>query len=170
MHIRSASLQDIATIDALVREATRQMDARGIAQWDELYPTREILAKDIERGEMHVIESEGGAAGIIVLNEHQEPEYAAVRWWFSGPALVVHRLAVHPAFQRRGLASRLMDFAEERAAALKYACVRLDAFTKNPAACSLYESRGYRKAGTVRFRKGEFFCFEKAMGHKKTAK
>jgi ribosomal protein S18 acetylase RimI-like enzyme len=137
------------------------MDSQGIVQWDELYPTREILAMDIERREMHVLEFEGKTAGFIVLNEHQEPEYAAVQWQFPGPALVVHRLTVHPAFQRRGFASRLMDFAEESASARHYAAVRLDAFTKNPGACVLYMNRGYRKAGIVRFRKGEFFCFEK---------
>jgi ribosomal protein S18 acetylase RimI-like enzyme len=157
------------TVFTLVREAIRQMDSQGIAQWDERYPTREILAKDIEGGEMHILESEGKAAGIIVLSEHQEPEYAAVQWRFPGPALVIHRLTVHPAFQRRGLASRLMDFAEEWAAARKYACIRLDAFSKNPGACALYANRDYRKAGIVRFRKGDFLCFEKAVDDKSIA-
>jgi GNAT superfamily N-acetyltransferase len=166
MHIRPASFGELATLFTIVRDATRHMDSQGIAQWDELYPTREILAGDIERSEMHVIESEGGAAGFVVLNEHQDPEYAAVGWLFQGPALVVHRLTVHPAHQRRGLASRLMQFAEEWAAARNYASVRLDAFTGNPGACALYANRGYRKSGIVRFRKGEFYCFEKAIGLK----
>jgi hypothetical protein len=41
--------------------------------------------------------------------------------------------------------------------------IRLDAFTLNPGAIRLYEGRGYRKAGSVRFRKGMFNCYEKAV-------
>ncbi len=137
------------------------MDKRGIPQWDEIYPDSQTLAKDIERQELHVIETEGRVAGLIVINEEQPPEYNGVEWRYPGPVLVVHRLTIDPAWQRRGLATRLMDFAEETAALKGCACVRLDAFTRNPAAFTLYEGRGYRKAGVVRFRKGEFFCYEK---------
>jgi ribosomal protein S18 acetylase RimI-like enzyme len=57
-----------------------------------------------------------------------------------------------------------MDFAEKTAAVEGYDCMRLDAFTNNTAALILYENRGYRKAGVVRFRKGEFYCYEKSTG------
>jgi ribosomal protein S18 acetylase RimI-like enzyme len=164
MHIRPASLQELEIILGIVKDATRYMDEQGIAQWDEFYPTREILSKDIDRKEMHVIEVEGKIAGFIVLNEYQESEYASVGWKYPGRSLVVHRLTIHPALQRRGLASRLMDFAEALAAEGNYDCIRLDAFTRNPAACSLYKNRGYAVAGAVRFRKGEFYCFEKKRG------
>ena len=56
-----------------------------------------------------------------------------------------------------------MDFAEEDAATKGYHTIRLDAFTQNPAAVALYERCGYRNAGTVRFRKGIFFCYEKKL-------
>ena len=101
---------------------------------------------------------------MMVLNEEQQPEYAEVSWEYPGRALVIHRLTIAPAFQRRGLATRLMDFAEEMAFAEGYNCIRLDAFTRNPAAFGLYERRGYRKAGVVRFRKGDLFCYEKKVG------
>ena len=60
-----------------------------------------------------------------------------------------------------------MDFAEEKAATENYDCIRLDAFTRNLAAFTLYENRGYRKAGIVRFRKGEFFCYERKISAKR---
>ena len=164
MHIRPASLLDLEIIQGIVKDATLHMDRQGIVQWDEFYPARVILSKDIDRKEMHVIEVEGTIAGFIVLNEYQESEYASVGWKYPGRSLVIHRLTIHPSFQRRGLGSHLMDFAEDFAAAGKYDCIRLDAFTLNPAACSLYKNRGYAVAGVVRFRKGEFYCFEKKRG------
>jgi ribosomal protein S18 acetylase RimI-like enzyme len=139
------------------------MGNQGIPQWDDIYPSKAILNADIENKQMYLIEVEGRVAGLIVINEVQSPEYASVAWKHSGRALVVHRLTIHPAYQRRKLASYLMDFAEEMAATGNYDCIRLDAFTRNRAAFTLYENRGYRKAGIVRFRKGDFFCFEKKI-------
>jgi ribosomal protein S18 acetylase RimI-like enzyme len=164
MRIRLAHRKELEVLNSIVKDATKSMDEQGIPQWDEIYPNREILSKDIERQEMHVIEAGGRVAGLIVMNEDQSPEYAAVEWMYPGRPLVVHRLTIHPGYQRIGLATRLMDFAEETAAIKRHACIRLDAFTRNPAAFTLYENRGYRKAGVVHFRKGEFFCYEKAIG------
>ncbi len=139
------------------------MDEQGIAQWDEVYPSKEILAGDVERKETHVIETDKQVAGFIIINENQSPEYAELEWECPGKALVVHRLTIEPSYQRKGLATYLMDFAEETAANRGYNCIRLDAFTENPAAYLLYLNRGYRKAGIVRFRKGDFYCFEKVV-------
>ncbi len=164
MRIRPARIQDLDIIHHIVTEATRHLNEQGIRQWDEIYPGREILSKDIEKQEMHLAETDGRVAGIIVLNEDQSPEYATIEWSIPARALVVHRLTIEPAFERRGLATALMDFAEKTAAAEGYNCMRLDAFAENPAALILYENRGYRKAGEVRFRKGRFFCYEKATG------
>jgi ribosomal protein S18 acetylase RimI-like enzyme len=139
------------------------MDEQGIPQWDDIYPSRAILNADIENKQMYLIEVGGRVAGLTVINEDQSPEYAGVAWKYEGRALVVHRLTIHPDFQRRKLASYLMDFAEETAAAQNYDCIRLDAFARNPAAFAMYEKRGYRRAGIVRFRKGDFFCYEKKI-------
>lgn len=163
MKIRLGYPEELDVVHAIVKAATHHMDAQGIPQWDEIYPDRETLSKDIERQELHIIEVEDRIAGIIVLNEDQSPEYAALQWMYPGRALVVHRLTIDPAYQRKGLATRLMDFAEETATNKGYDCIRLDAFIRNPAACALYETRGYRRAGKVHFRKGEFYCYEKAL-------
>jgi ribosomal protein S18 acetylase RimI-like enzyme len=77
---------------------------------------------------------------------------------------VVHRLMVHPAFQGRGIARELMEFAERVALNRGCGVIRLDAFAMNPQALRLYRALGYREAGEVKFRKGAFLCFEKRLG------
>jgi len=161
--VRLARQEELDVVFDLVRAATRAMEALGIAQWDEIYPDKDILRQDLVHCELHVAEAAGSIVGIVAINEVQSPEYGEVIWRFSGRVLVVHRLTVHPASQRQGIAARLMSFVEEFAVVNGYETIRLDAFTHNPAACNLYERRGYRKAGTVRFRKGEFFCYEKPV-------
>jgi ribosomal protein S18 acetylase RimI-like enzyme len=165
--IRLARIEDLDSVYSLVQEAIRHMDQQGIPQWDDIYPSKAILNADIENQQMYLIEVEGRVAGLTVINEDQSLEYAGVAWAYGGRALVVHRLTIHPDYQRHKLASHLMDFAEEMAATENYDCIRLDAFTLNPAAFTLYENRGYRRAGIVRFRKGDFFCYERKISAKR---
>jgi len=163
MTIRLAHREDLDAVIVIIQKATRQMDSQGIPQWDDIYPSDSILKTDIERKQMHVIENEGSVCGCITLNEEQSPEYSDVSWSYPGKTLVVHRLTIDPEHQGQKFASRLMDFAEKEAGSKGYKSIRLDAFTKNPAAVALYEGRKYRNAGTVRFRKGIFFCYEKKL-------
>lgn len=163
MVIRLASLEEVEVLCRIVRDATRQMDDQGVHQWDDVYPNRATLLMDVERQELHALEIESRIVGLVVINGDQSPEYSDVTWQYSGPALVVHRLAIQPAYQRRGLAKRLMSFAEETAATEGYNCIGLDAFTGNSAAFRTYEKLGYRRAGIVKFRMGPFYCYEKAI-------
>ena len=137
------------------------MDQQGIPQWDTIYPTKSILETDIKNQHLYEIETEDQIVGFIVINEDQSSEYNTVDWKFFGRVLTIHRLTIHPIYQHQKLASSLMDFAENKAAQDCYDTIRLDAFKQNPGAIIMYEHRGYRKAGMVRFRKGDFFCYEK---------
>jgi ribosomal protein S18 acetylase RimI-like enzyme len=58
-----------------------------------------------------------------------------------------------------------MDFAETHARNLGVDSVRLDAYTGNAAALSLYRRRGYRESGKVTFPRRDlpFACFEKRI-------
>lgn len=166
--IRIAGREDLVSVFSVIEQATAEMKRRGIDQWDEHYPSREILENDIERRKMYVHLAEKEISGIVALDDRQPPEYEAVPWSYPGRALVVHRLTVHPTRQGQGVASSLMQFAEQEIALGSYEVIRLDAFEENPAALALYEHRGYRYAGNVRFRKGLFRCFEKRVGPEST--
>lgn len=163
LKIRPAQLDELDDVFDIVRKAITYMDNLRIFQWDKFYPTREILQSDIEQDQMQLIEDEGSIAGFITLTDKQPQEYQTVDWSYSGRVMVVHRLTVDPARQRKGFATQLMDYAEKRALADGYNTIRLDVFTQNPAAKALYVSRGYRKSGTVRFRERVFFCYEKQI-------
>jgi hypothetical protein len=95
--IRLAILSDLDAIAAIVQRATLRMNDQGIHQWDDIYPSQDILKADIENRQMYVIEFNGIVAGLIVLNEIESPEYADIRWKYVGRFLVVHRLTIDPA-------------------------------------------------------------------------
>lgn len=164
MSIRPAEPQDLPNVMALIRSSIRRMLSEGIDQWDDIYPDQVTCAGDIERHELFLLEHDSRICGFITLNEFQEPAYLEVPWLYSGKTLVVHRLAVDPVCQGQGLAGELMLFAREYARRYQYATIRLDAFAGNPQAVALYERLGYRRAGSVLFRKGKFWCFEIQVG------
>lgn len=161
--IHPAEINDLPQVEAIVHAAIHHMRALGIDQWDEIYPDRELLETDIRQKEMYVIKVGGKICGFITVNDAASPEYSEVDWNIGGRVAVVHRLTVAPACQSQGLARELMQHAESMAASNGYATIRLDAFAHNLSALRLYERLGYRRAGTVWFRKGKFFCYEKAV-------
>jgi ribosomal protein S18 acetylase RimI-like enzyme len=163
--IQQALPQDAEAIMQLMVACRQDMLSQGIRQWVEHYPT--AAAVEATMADTFVIRLDGDITATVTLNEQGEQQYETVRWLtpLRQRALVVHRLAVHPRYQRRGLARRLMQFAERLAMERGLASIRLDSFSGNPAALALYEGLGYTRMGEVRFphRDLSFVCFEKVL-------
>lgn len=164
MEFTFACRDDLPEIVSLFGEATRHMDARGIHQWDAIYPDRQILLEDIEQGILQIGTLDGQIAVVFVLEECTEDDYEEADWSAHPERIIVlHRLCVHPAFQGRGIARAAMDYLEQAVRERGISTIRLDAFSQNPTALRLYESRGYRKAGEITYRKGLFYLYEKLL-------
>ncbi|WP_379130583.1 GNAT family N-acetyltransferase [Paenibacillus sp. sgz500958] len=164
--IRTAQMNELDEIMELVAECVLVMQKGGSDQWDESYPNREILSGDIERNALFVCLEEERITGILVLDENQAEQYQHIRWTDNkGPHLVMHRLAVHPGVQGKGIARKLITFAEEYAAVHGYGSIRLDTYVKNSRALDLYSRLGYDRRGEVHFpgRTAEFPVFEKII-------
>jgi ribosomal protein S18 acetylase RimI-like enzyme len=163
--VRLAAPADIDDLLALLRDCVHDMQARGLDQWDDVYPDRATLRGDIDTRTLYLAARDGAPLlGALTLNQRQEPEYADVAWHIHvEPIAVVHRLMVHPTAQRGGLGRFLMRFAEREAHRLGYRAIRLDTMDANTRALALYRALGYRQAGGVRFRKGAFTCFERRV-------
>lgn len=159
------SERHLESVISLFAEVIEDMEAAGIHQWDEYYPDRDILAADLAAGHAFGLFEGDTLVAYVALNEDEPEEYGTVVWACSGcRRLVVHRLCVKPSCRGRGYAKKLMAFTERLALDHGRASVRLDAFIPNRSAIALYEGLGYALRGRVRFRKGEFNCYEKELG------
>ena len=166
MELRRAKLEDVVAVMALVKRVVPLMRASGNLQWDDAYPNPEVFNRDVAQGQLWLAELEGGLAGIAAITTDQEAEYAEVGWDLSETAIVVHRLAVDPAFQGRGVAAALMAQAEVEARDRGIAVLRLDTNTRNEATRRLFPKLGYVFAGEIGlgFRPGlRFRCYEKRL-------
>lgn len=167
MNIIQAKKDDIQKALKLTRSCASDMIEKGIFQWNEHYPSKEVFEKDILLSQMWKLEENGDLIGVIVLTEIEDAEYNNVKWLTENRRnLYIHRLAVHPDHQGKGYAQRLMDFAEAYAKKNGYLSIRLDTFSQNKRNQRFYELRNYQKLEEIYFPKQStypFYCYEKII-------
>lgn len=167
MEIKKAKSSDIPEIIALTRSCARHMISKGIFQWNEIYPSKTVFLNDVKLHQLWKIELNDEILGVIVLTEIEDEEYAGVKWLTKDAKnLYIHRLAVHPKHQGKGIARELLDFSESYAIAKKYDSIRLDTFSQNKRNQKIYELRGYQKLENIYFPKQSedpFHCYEKLL-------
>ena len=166
MDLRPATSADIPAVMALVRRVVPLMRATGNLQWDDHYPNPGVFERDINLSQLWLAEIDSQIAGVAAITTDQEPEYANVGWDTNETAIVVHRLAVDPDFQGKGVAKALMQHAETVARTRNIAILRVDTNSHNQATQSLFPRLGYIYAGETgfSFRPGlRFLCYEKRL-------
>ena len=159
-----AKISEIPEILSLTKACAQFMISKGIFQWNEHYPSQTAFERDIDRNELYLLKVENRIIGIVVISTFMDEEYISVNWLSpNSNNLYIHRLAVHPDFQRQGYAIQLMDYVEAFAKAQKAISIRLDTFSQNPRNQKFYTSRGYQKVGDIAYPKQSkypFYCYE----------
>jgi len=162
--IRRAKISEIPDILTITQACAKKMQENGIFQWNECYPSKEAFQKDIDRGELFVVEEKNTVQGTIVISTLMDEEYKPIQWLTpNGNSVYIHRLSVHPNLQGKGLAQQMMDIAENHASEHRFVSVRLDTFSQNKRNQRFYEQRGYQKLGDIYFPKQSvhpFHCYE----------
>lgn len=161
-----AEERHLEEICSLMKSCAVDMTARGIQQWDESYPNIELVLKDIQNQNLYIFTDAEAVVGCIVMDEQQSPQYAQVKWQLNEePILIIHRMAVSPEMQGKGMGKKLVSFAEEFGRMNGYRAIRLDAFKGNKNLQNFYVRLGYEAVGEIplEYTAGPFVCFEKAI-------
>ena len=165
--IELAEINDINDIMKMIHDCANDLISKNIFQWNEKYPSRDIFLSDIEKKNLFIFKNNSGIIGCIALSHEKDIEYNNVKWLTKDDKnLYVHRLAVDPKFQKKGIGKLLMDFAEDYARNNKFISVRLDTFSKNERNNRFYKSRKYTKLDDVYFPNQSefpFHCYEKIL-------
>jgi hypothetical protein len=75
MHFQPTQPSEATAIYNILDACRTDMLNRGIQQWDETYPTLEMVKKDISTGGMYTIIQDDELIGAIVMDEKQSPQY-----------------------------------------------------------------------------------------------
>jgi len=162
--IRKGTLKDIDRIIEVTKACARFMIDKDIYQWNEHYPNKAAFKNDVLRDELYVIEENKILVGCVVISSIMDNEYIPISWVTESERnIYIHRLAIHPEYQGKGYAQKLMTFTEKFAAENKYTSIRLDTFSQNKRNQKFYEVRGYKRLGNIYFPKQShhpFYCYE----------
>lgn len=151
--IRKAEKGDIAAVSAGYQELFAYEAEHGNqTNWvPGRYPSETTAQAALENGTLYVLEENGAFCGSMILNQLQPPEYRTIDWHYTAEpdqVLVVHTLCIPPSQKGKGYGRQFVRFAMHCAAQTGCKAVRLDTWAGNHPAAALYESLGFRLAGT----------------------
>lgn len=149
--IRKAEISDLNAIAQIIKDAQALLKERGVAQWQDGYPDREILYSDIASGECYLKIHNGEVAATAVISTAVEVTYNTIdsSWLDNKPYIVIHRLAVGNKFRGCGFAKEMFAFAETLCQELDIESIRVDTHAHNRAMQTLLKSLGYRPCGEI---------------------
>lgn len=173
LEIRQGTWEDIDELENLYRKVSEALE-RGVNYpgWEmDVYPARKDAEKGLKEGTLHVAVCGGALAGAVILNHEQEDGYDGAGWKVEAnhkEVFVVHTLAIHPDYQKRGLGKAFLQYAEDLGRKQGIKAIRLDVVQGNEPAVRLYETCGYDYIGTVDLGHGDiglpwFRLYEKSL-------
>jgi len=153
MIFRLAKEADFPEIMEMIREAQAALRRDQVPQWQNGYPTEEIIREDIRKGENYVCEENGRLVGTMVLSFAGESTYQTIydgQWMTEGESYgVIHRLAVSEQRKRMGVAKFMLVQAFQKCQKRKVKSLRIDTHEKNRAMRSWLEKNQFHFCGKI---------------------
>lgn len=150
IRIRQATINDIDRLMPLYAAAKAYMNRSGNPnQWIDGYPSRALIAGDIEKGHTHIIESDGIPEAVFSYIPGEDPTYAQIdgHWLDDAPYAVVHRLA--SAGRLKGVGKICLDWSLSQCPNL-----RVDTHADNLTMQHILESYGFVRCGIIHTHNG----------------
>ena len=163
--VRVANFADIKDIMRIIKETIVEMHSYNNTQWDENYPQEKDFLQDIQNGDLYVCERDRNLVGFACINKIEPVEYTGLPWSIRETAMIVHRMAVSPAYRRSGIGTELMTFADEYALKNDVRYLKTDTYSINTKMNALFLRCGYKWVGEMSFLSKEkpFYCYEKVL-------
>jgi ribosomal protein S18 acetylase RimI-like enzyme len=131
----------------------------GTSDWDEDYPTREIVEEDIKNQELFVLEDQRRIIASISIVE-EEPEEIKNLGWERIKSCFLVRLCVTPEYQGKGIGEQMMKNISIVAKEKGYKATHHLAADVNKAANRLYKRMGYKDLGLINAYGTDFIAYE----------
>jgi ribosomal protein S18 acetylase RimI-like enzyme len=166
MQVEKATTRNVLEVMYLLQHCIEDFNKNSVYQWNASYPDYFKLLQEVENGSLFIIKSTGVCIGTITIDKQQESVFDKVDWANkTDNFLVIHRIAVFPTWQKKGIGRKLIEFAEEFAKDNNLKSIRLDVASSSEHLIKLYESIGYNYTGEILYpkQKEPFKCLEKMI-------
>lgn len=157
--IRLANKKDLDSILKIVEDARVLARSLGSKQWlgNDGYPNKDTFEQDIKNNQLYVLQIKDTPIAICVISRIAEPTYKKIYQgsWLTKNIeyLVIHRLAVKKEYYKKGLAVKLLTYAENLAKKEKIKSIRIDTSKENQPMLRLVEKMNYKYCGIIKLNK-----------------
>ncbi len=170
MEIRRSTRADIPALTDIFCEARATIALLGIDQWQNGYPSCEVIENDIERAQSYSVLSDGEIVGTFALIFDGEPTYDRIfngnwlRGYKKTEYLAIHRVAISVKCRGSGISTKILDFCAERARECGMASLRIDTHRGNIVMRKMLEKNGFVYCGNIFLSDGaERVAYEKLL-------
>lgn len=182
---RKATMADVPALEELYEKGRAAIATFGIDQWQNGYPAKADIVKDIAENILWVSEdtevpgkiAQKQIASVFALLFNGEPTYdkivgddeIPVGQWLTGDThnyAAIHRITVSPDFRGRGIAGQTMMFGVEKAKEAGKTSLRIDTHRGNLAMRGMLQKNGFTHCGTIFLQSGEKrVAYERVFGN-----
>lgn len=151
MNIRLATPKDIPDMRKIFDIARAFQLERGIIQWAEGYPSKELILEDIELNAAYVaMNKEDELVGVISVFTEPDPTYFEIegQWLNEDSYATVHRIASNG--KEKGLGQELLKWVQE-----DYSNIRIDTHTDNQPMKHILTKLGFKYTGVIYLANGD---------------
>ncbi|MGP1459566.1 MAG: N-acetyltransferase [Treponema sp.] len=146
LFIQPAKMSDIDPIMRIFECARRFMNESGNSrQWEADYPSKELLERDIQNGNLYTIADGREIHGVFALIAGIDPTYSSIdgAWLNDEPYATIHRIASDGKI--KGIFDTAVGYAK-----LLYENLRIDTHEDNKVMRRLIEKNNFQFCGTIR--------------------
>lgn len=158
LEIKKAAEADLPRITELFDLARAYMKEAGIDQWQDGYPTAELLRKDINEENRYILCENGKILATAGFFLGTEPDYEVIEegaWLNDSNYVSIHRIAVDDSAKGMGLGGALVRTCEDIARKNKCRNIRCDTHADNKPMRRMLEKNGFVYCGIIHLSTGE---------------
>lgn len=160
MIIRLSEEKDTDSLLSIFDEARKTIAALGIDQWQNGYPSCDIIENDIKDRISYTVTSNGTPIATFVMLNSGEKTYDRIYGgkWLSGSSdsyIAIHRVAILVSKRGTGISGEIIKHAESYAKALGRQSLRIDTHHGNLPMRKMLEKNGFSACGTIYLENGE---------------
>lgn len=167
MEFRQAKISDLDQIIEIIELSKKYLKETKVDQWQDGYPAKEDLRKDIESENSYVLTNKDEIIATTVISLDEESTYNSIfngEWITNEEYIVMHRVAVHNKYKGKGIFKDLIKEAEKLALNSNIFSIKIDTHKDNISMQRALLKSGFKKCGIIYLEDGsERIAFEKLI-------
>ena len=167
MEFRQANISDLDQIMEIIELSKKYLKETKVDQWQDGYPAKEDLRRDIESGNSYVLTNKDEIIATTVISLDSESTYNSIfngEWITNEEYIVMHRVAVHNKYKGKGIFKELIKEAESLALNNDIFSIKIDTHRDNVSMQRAVVKNNFKRCGIIYLEDGsERIAFEKVI-------